>query len=152
MFTNNLKKIVARRKKRLGRGAGSGKGFHTVGSGQKGQTSRAGSHVRRAFEGGQNPISRRLPVLKGNKSRNVATTAIRISKLLGSKVFNIDKASLVKLSSQKNLKLVGDSSYDGFDLSKVVIKDDVKLTKSLKDEILAAGGVVEEKSEAEVNG
>ena len=36
----NLKKIVANRAKRIGRGPGSGKGSHTVGFGQKGQGSR----------------------------------------------------------------------------------------------------------------
>ena len=45
---------------RLGRGTGSGKG-KTAGRGTKGQNSRSGGGVRPGFEGGQNPLARRLP-------------------------------------------------------------------------------------------
>lgn len=47
-------------RKRVGRGPGSGLG-KTSGRGQKGQNSRSGGGVRVGFEGGQNPIFRRLP-------------------------------------------------------------------------------------------
>lgn len=46
--------------KRLGRGRGSGLG-QTSGKGHKGQLARSGGKVRRGFEGGQTPLSRRLP-------------------------------------------------------------------------------------------
>lgn len=46
--------------KRLGRGIGSGKG-KTSGKGHKGQWARSGGGVRPGFEGGQMPISRRVP-------------------------------------------------------------------------------------------
>jgi len=46
--------------KRLGRGRGSGLG-QTSGKGHKGQLARTGGRVRRGFEGGQSPLSRRLP-------------------------------------------------------------------------------------------
>ena len=45
---------------RVGRGIGSGNG-KTSGKGQKGQNSRSGGGVRLGFEGGQNPLFRRLP-------------------------------------------------------------------------------------------
>ncbi|HBG23434.1 MAG: 50S ribosomal protein L15 [Syntrophaceticus sp.] len=47
-------------RKRKGRGIGSGLG-KTAGRGQKGQKSRSGGGTRRGFEGGQMPLSRRLP-------------------------------------------------------------------------------------------
>ena len=47
-------------RKRIGRGTGSGHG-KTSCRGGKGQTARSGSGVRRGFEGGQMPLSRRLP-------------------------------------------------------------------------------------------
>ncbi len=47
-------------KKRLGRGNGSGYG-KTAGRGENGQNSRSGGGVRPGFEGGQNPLYRRLP-------------------------------------------------------------------------------------------
>lgn len=47
-------------KKRVGRGNGSGYG-KTAGRGENGQNSRSGGGVRLGFEGGQNPLYRRLP-------------------------------------------------------------------------------------------
>lgn len=49
-----------KRRKRVGRGAGSTFGS-TCGRGDKGQNSRSGGGVRLGFEGGQMPIKRRLP-------------------------------------------------------------------------------------------
>ncbi len=53
-----------RPKKRVGRGHGSGH-VKTSGRGTKGQNSRAGGGVRPGFEGGQNPIYRRMPYKRG---------------------------------------------------------------------------------------
>jgi large subunit ribosomal protein L15 len=51
---------------RVGRGRGTGKGGHTTGRGMKGQKSRSGySKPTPDFEGGQNPLSKRLPKLRG---------------------------------------------------------------------------------------
>ncbi|WNC15096.1 50S ribosomal protein L15 [Brevibacillus brevis] len=47
-------------RKRIGRGIGSGTG-KTAGKGHKGQNARSGGGVRPGFEGGQNPLYRRLP-------------------------------------------------------------------------------------------
>lgn len=49
-----------RKRKRIGRGKGSGFGG-TAGRGHKGQRSRSGSKKRAWFEGGQMPLQRRLP-------------------------------------------------------------------------------------------
>lgn len=48
------------RTKRLGQGESSGRG-KTAGRGGKGQTARSGSSIRIGFEGGQMPLSRRIP-------------------------------------------------------------------------------------------
>src|SRR6476659_7232785 len=68
---SNLKPAQARKdRKRVGRGPGSGTGRYS-GRGIKGQKSRAGSHAMRAgFEGGQMPLSMRLPKLRGNTSKD----------------------------------------------------------------------------------
>lgn len=63
-----LLKIVQRGKKRLGRGHGSGK-VKTSGRGTKGQNARG--RVRIGFEGGQLPLIKRLPLLRG-KGRNAS--------------------------------------------------------------------------------
>lgn len=59
---NNLKAPPAatHKKKRVGRGPGSGLG-KTAGRGNKGQKSRSGYSQKRGFEGGQMPLHRRLP-------------------------------------------------------------------------------------------
>jgi large subunit ribosomal protein L15 len=144
MYTNNLKKIVTRRKKRLGRGLGSGKGFHTVGKGQKGQTSRGGYHAKRGFEGGAVPLAKRLPVLRGFKSRKPKALGISISNLLDINVYEIDSKAMKSISRKDNVVLVGAVAYDNYDLKKVVVKKDVKLSKSLKQKIVDNGGTVEE--------
>src|SRR3990172_716811 len=60
-----LKKVVTGRRKRLGRGYGSGKGGHTVGRGQKGQKSRRAMGI--LFEGVKMKKSfiKRLPLRRG---------------------------------------------------------------------------------------
>jgi len=63
---NKLPKVTSKKAKRVGRGYGSGKGGHTSGRGMKGQKSRSGyKSPRPGFEGGQMPLSRRIPKLKG---------------------------------------------------------------------------------------
>ena len=57
------------RRKRIGRGPGSGRGGHTSTRGQKGQGSRSGSSTRPGFEGGQLPLARRLPKRGFNNKR-----------------------------------------------------------------------------------
>ena len=59
---NNLHpaKGATHKKKRVGRGPGSGLG-KTAGRGEKGQKSRSGYSAKRGFEGGQMPLHRRLP-------------------------------------------------------------------------------------------
>jgi len=49
------------RKKRVGRGYGSGLGGHESGRGTKGQNSRSGGGTRLGYEGGQTPIWMRFP-------------------------------------------------------------------------------------------
>ena len=60
------------RRKRIGRGPGSGRGGHTSTRGQKGQGSRSGSSTRPGFEGGQLPLARRLPK-RGFNNKKFAT-------------------------------------------------------------------------------
>ncbi|MCP3977029.1 MAG: 50S ribosomal protein L15 [bacterium] len=67
------------RKVRVGRGEGGRRG-KTAGRGTKGQKAR--SKVRPGFEGGQTPLQRRLPKLKGFKNRNKEYFAlINVGKL-----------------------------------------------------------------------
>ncbi len=64
-MTTKIQKTVAKGKKRVGRGYGSGKGGHTVGRGQKGQKSR--SHIGVLFEGikVKKSLIKRIPLRRG---------------------------------------------------------------------------------------
>lgn len=69
-------------KKRIGRGISAGQG-KTSGRGTKGQKSRSGHNIPKRFEGGQTPISLRLPKLSGfkrKKNSNELITLDQISK------------------------------------------------------------------------
>ena len=66
MKLSQLPRTVSRPKKSLGRGHGSGK-VKTSGRGTKGQKARG--HMPIGFEGGQLPLIKRLPLLRG-KSKN----------------------------------------------------------------------------------
>lgn len=65
--------------KRVGRGQGSGMG-KTSTRGGKGQTARTGSKQKRGFEGGQQPLQRRLPKI-GFTSRVVKPYVINVQKV-----------------------------------------------------------------------
>lgn len=80
MNLSSLPKIGEKNKKRVGRGIGSGTG-KTSGRGMKGQNSRSGGGVRLGFEGGQNPLTKRVPQLKGFKSRNPKNQVVSLNDL-----------------------------------------------------------------------
>jgi large subunit ribosomal protein L15 len=70
-----------KKRKRVGRGNGSGHGT-TSGRGTKGQLSRSGGKTRIGFEGGQMPLQRRLPHLKGFKNtRKKVNNPVNIAQL-----------------------------------------------------------------------
>ncbi len=64
MKIHDLQLETTKDRKRVGRGIGSGYG-KTAGRGTKGQNSRTGGGVRIGFEGGQNPLAKRLPKKRG---------------------------------------------------------------------------------------
>ncbi len=70
-----------KRRRRVGRGISAGQGA-SAGLGMRGQKSRSGSGTRPGFEGGQQPLYRRLPKLKGFPvvNRKIYTT-INVEKL-----------------------------------------------------------------------
>ena len=96
--------------KRLGRGQGSGLG-KTAGRGGKGQTARTGSHEKRGFEGGQQPIQRRLPKV-GFTSKFEKPYVINVDKIEAikdlSEITIESIKSVHKISnSVKKIKLIG---------------------------------------------
>ena len=115
MGLENLKKAPGstHSTKRLGRGQGSGHG-KTAGRGGKGQTARTGSHEKRGFEGGQQPLQRRLPKV-GFYSRFERPYVINVEKISAVKELSeitVDTIRTVhKIStSVKKVKLIGASA------------------------------------------
>ena len=84
MNLSNLKPAAGstRKRKRLGRGVGSGKGGHSSTRGNKGQKSRSGHHAMPAwFEGGQMPLQRRVPKFGFKNPFRKEYRAINLSRL-----------------------------------------------------------------------
>jgi len=112
MILENLQPACGSTKdsKRRGRGQGSGNG-KTAGKGNKGQKARAGYNIKRGFEGGQQPLLRRLPKV-GFTSRVVKPYSINVDKVKA--VANLDEITLdsiksvYKLSKRvEKVKLIG---------------------------------------------
>jgi large subunit ribosomal protein L15 len=92
--------------KRVGRGHGSGS-VKTAGKGMGGQTARAGAGPHRAFEGGQNEITRRLPFKRGVGFFNrysVTYEIFNVGDLAASQVEEITPEVLLASGLIKNLK------------------------------------------------
>jgi len=97
-------------RKRVGRGQGSGMG-KTATRGTKGQKSRTGFKNKRGFEGGQQPLQKRLPKI-GFSSRVIKPYTINVDKVI--KVASLNEitveaiASVHKMSANtKKIKLIG---------------------------------------------
>lgn len=84
MKLENLFGQVNKDKKRIGRGVGSKKG-KTAGRGTKGQLSRTGKKIRPGFEGGQMPLTQRVPKRRGFKSIRPEVTTISMDRFNGYK-------------------------------------------------------------------
>ena len=117
MGLENLKPAEGstRQIKRLGRGQGSGQG-KTAGKGHKGQRARKGYNEKRGFEGGQQPLQRRLPKV-GFASKFEKPYVINVEKIVAVKELNeitiATIATVHKISSSvKKIKLIGVSAKD----------------------------------------
>src|SRR3954451_6370532 len=82
------------RKKRVGRGQGSGLG-KTAGRGGKGQKARSGNMRFEGFEGGQSPLQRRLPKFGFNPPNRIHYAVVNVDELDGFAAGSqIDEAAL----------------------------------------------------------
>lgn len=134
---------ATKKRKRVGRGTGSGKG-KTSTRGTKGQGARAGSGPRPSFEGGQLPLVKRLPKLRGFNNRfKVEYVAVNLDVLdeafeAGATVSpeSLSAAGFVK--SGEPIVLLGRG-----DVSKALNVQVHRASASARQKIEAAGGSVE---------
>lgn len=133
-----------KRKKRIGRGAGSGHG-KTAGRGQKGLGSRTGANYLRGFVGGQTQLKERLPKV-GFNNKVHATTFVPVN--LDWLELNFADGDVVEIAS---LRQKGFGVRRG-DLVKVLGHGDItkkltikvhKVSKSVQQKVEKAGGTIE---------
>jgi len=137
LVKNNKKKI------RVGRGIGSGKG-KTSSRGHKGQKSRSGVAIK-SFEGGQMPLYRRLPK-RGFKSINKKNTAIlNLTRIQNFFEKNKDGKKILDLKFLKDKKLINKKYLHLKILGTGELKDKIDITanyasKQAKEKIEKVGG------------
>jgi large subunit ribosomal protein L15 len=138
-----------RDRKRLGRGPGSGTG-KTSGKGHKGIKARSGHHGpgggKPHFEGGQMPITRRLPKRGFTNPFREASQVVRLddlARLDTAGVGEITRDALVEaglVTSRKgHVKVLANG-----EISQAVTVRGLKVSAGARDKIVAAGGRVEE--------
>ena len=145
MELNNLRPSIGstKKRKRIGRGTGSGHG-KTATKGHKGQKARSGGSIKAGFEGGQMPLQRRLPKRGFTPFDRVEYSLVNISQLdiyeSGSviDVISLISKGLIK-SDRFAVKILGNG-----DITKSFKVSANKFSQSAKDKIIAAGGSVEE--------
>ena len=144
MDLSNLKPAKGSQKtrKRVGRGPGSGHG-KTSCRGHKGQNSRSGGGAPLGFEGGQMPLTRRLPKRGFTNIFKKRYALINITDLA-----TFDKDSIVDEGALVEKGLVG-KVYDGIkllgngEIDKPITLKVHKWSKTAIDKIVAAGGKIE---------
>ncbi len=128
--------------KRKGRGHGTGNG-KTAGRGHKGQKARSGGGVRIGFEGGQMPLTRRLPKRGFNNIYAKPLDAVNVGVLEqfedGSTVTvdDIIKAGVIS-KSKYGIKILGNG-----ELTKKLTVKAKAFSASAKEKIEAVGGKAE---------
>ena len=128
--------------RRVGRGIGSGLG-KTGGRGHKGLKARSGGSVAPGFEGGQQPLQRRLPKFGFTSRKAQYVAEIRLNEL------TLVEGDVVDLAALKAADVIGEKIKEARvilsgEVSKAVTVKGLKVTKGAKAAIEAAGGKVED--------
>ncbi len=134
--------VGARRKrKRVGRGPGSGTG-KTSGRGHKGQKARSGGSIRRGFEGGQMPLQRRLPKRGFKNIFRVQVDQVNLDVL--DRVFDAGEVDPAQMRAKgvvprkaAVIKVLGRG-----ELSKALTVKAHRFSQTAREKIEAAGGTV----------
>ncbi|HMI76888.1 MAG TPA: 50S ribosomal protein L15 [Buchnera sp. (in: enterobacteria)] len=147
MYLNTLSllKTSRQKRKRIGRGIGSGYG-KTAGRGHKGQKSRSGGTVNRGFEGGQMPLYRRIPKFGFISRQKNLTTEVRLSDLskISSKTITLTVLKDCNIINKhiKNVKII----LSGM-ISIPIRICGLRVTKGARKKIESCGGTIEKSIE-----
>ena len=143
MKLNELKPFKGARKKRkrIGRGVGSGRGG-TAGKGTKGQNSRSGGGVNLGFEGGQMPLHKRIPKRGFTNIFKKRYEIINIKDLTSFQAGEtVSRDTLLKrglIKKARAVKLLGEG-----DISYPLSVRVEKISQVAKEKVTSAGGKVE---------
>ena len=147
MDLSNLKapKPTQKKRKRIGRGQGSGTGGHTVGRGHNGQKSRSGYKRKFWFEGGQMPLQRRIPKFGFKNPFREAYVPVNVETIhqyveegrLENKISLSDLHNAGLARKKDKIKLLGRGEIE----QKIEIEVHA-FSKSAKEKVEKAGGSV----------
>jgi large subunit ribosomal protein L15 len=141
LSTLKAPKKANEKRKRVGRGLGSGMG-KTSTRGHKGQGSRSGSRMMRGFEGGQMPLHRRLPKRGFTNIFRTEYTVVNVEQLgkLGEKNITLETLKSAGLVNGKDplVKVLGNG-----ELTSAITVQAHKFSKSAQEKITKAGGKAE---------
>ena len=144
MKLNTLRPADGRvtRRKRVGRGIGSGLG-KTGGRGHKGQTSRSGGSIRPGFEGGQMPLQKRLPKYGFTSRIARVTSQVTLSELdsIDEKVINIEvlKSNGIIRNLTAKVKV-----FSSGQITKPVVLEGIAVSNGAREAIVSAGGTIKD--------
>ena len=144
MKLNTLRPADGRvtRRKRVGRGIGSGLG-KTGGRGHKGQTSRSGGSIRPGFEGGQMPLQKRLPKYGFTSRIASVTSQVTLSELdsIDEKVINIEvlKSNGIIRNLTARVKV-----FSSGQITKPVVLEGIAVSNGAREAIVSAGGTIKD--------
>ncbi len=147
MISLNNRSKINKKKIRVGRGIGSGKG-KTSGRGVKGQKSRSGVSIK-SFEGGQMPLYRRLPKRGFNpiEKKNIAVLNLnKIQSFIDKK--SVKTSEILNANLLKKLKLINKRSSKLKILGSGEIKDKINIeadlaSKSAVNKLEKIGGSIQ---------
>ncbi|AMO74269.1 MULTISPECIES: 50S ribosomal protein L15 [Pseudomonas] len=144
MQLNDLRSAPGARREKLrpGRGIGSGLG-KTGGRGHKGQTSRSGGTIAPGFEGGQQPLHRRLPKFGFKSLKALDRAEVRTSEL--AKV----EGEVVTVQALKDANVINRNVQRvkvvlSGEVARAVTLKGIGATKGARAAIEAAGGKIED--------
>ncbi len=145
MRLNDVKpqKGSKKRPRRVGRGIAAGQGA-SCGLGMRGQNSRSGGGTRPGFEGGQQPLYRRIPKLKGfpliNRKHYITINVSKLASISANTDVTLAslKAAGIVTTAKGQLKILGDGELN------VPLKVQASaFTAAARSKIEAAGGTCE---------
>ncbi len=128
--------------KRVGRGHGSGNG-KTAGKGHKGQNARSGGGVRPGFEGGQMPMTRRIPKRGFNNIFAKDFAIVNVSDLEKFAEGTVVDAELLIAAGMIKKELNGVKVLGNGEISKNLTVKAAAFSASAKEKIEKAGGKAE---------